>query len=63
MTVTGITNIKVTGACNISATTVNIDGTGPAGAGSKTGTVTQQCICALTGLPHPDASTNVKESY
>lgn len=61
VTVAGITNIKVTGACNLFATIVNIDGAGPTG-GARSGSITQQCMCSFTGLPHPDASTNVNVS-
>ena len=33
-----------------------------AGALQIGGVVTQDCICAFTGAPHPDASTTVKAS-
>lgn len=33
-----------------------------AGAGVVSGVVTGTCVCAFTGLPHPDVSTTVKAS-
>jgi hypothetical protein len=56
--VTGDCDIVVTGQCNITAATVDIDG----GGGINSGVVTGQCICAFTGKPHMQSSSDVNAS-
>jgi len=58
ITVGGDCNITVTGQCNITADNVYIDGN--SGGGHLDGIVTGDCLCAFTGKPHIQKSSNVK---
>jgi len=54
--VAGDAAVTVGGAASVTAASgITLDG----GSGNATGAVTQACICAFTGAPHPDYSANV----
>lgn len=60
ITVSGKVDITVTGECNVTADTIDLDGSG--GGGVNGGVVTGKCTCAYTGQPHPHSSSNVNSS-
>lgn len=59
LTVDQVIQMIAAAAVNITGVGVNLDG----GSGSLMGVVTKASICAFTGAPHPDASSNVSASH